>query len=110
MSVQHVVLLGFDPELGEAEVADMRAQVTSWPEAIGGFETLALGAPISTERSQGYHYLLYMVFPDESELDRYQVHPVHQKFARWVVDHGGKVLAFDYPLDPSTVVVPGSGR
>lgn len=110
VSVQHVVLLGFDPELGEAEVAELRAQVESWPAAIGGFEALALGPPISTERTRGYHYLLYTVFPDGAELDRYQVHPVHQKFARWVVDHGGSVLAFDFALDGSTVVVPGAGR
>lgn len=107
MSVQHVVLLGFEPELDAVAAAEMRAQVGSWPEAIGGFETLVLGPPISTERAHGYHYLLYLVVADETALERYQVHPVHQTFAHWVVDHGGTVLAFDYALDTSTVVVPG---
>lgn len=105
MSVQHVVLLGFEPELDDSEIADMTAQVRSWPVQIGGFELLSLGPPISTARTRGYHFLLYMVFGDEESLDRYQVHPVHQRFARWVADHGGTALAFDYLLDADTVIV-----
>ncbi len=104
MSLLHAVLLSFDPELGPVEVADMYAQVRAWPDDIGGFEHLAIGPPITTARARGYHYLLHVVLPDEVALERYQVHPVHQRFAAWVREHGGLVLAFDYILDEETVV------
>jgi len=104
MSLLHAVLLSFDPELAPDEVEDLYAQVRSWPEEIGGFEQLSIGPPISTDRTRGYHYLLHIVVDDEEGLERYQVHPVHQRFAAWVRDRGGLVLAFDYVLDKETVV------
>jgi hypothetical protein len=106
VSLLHTVLFSFDPELTDDEVAEMYAQVRSWPEAIGGFEAIALGPPISTERTRGYQYLLHMVVPDADALQRYQVHPVHQRFAAWVRERG-TVIAFDYLLDDDTVVVSG---
>ena len=105
MSLLHAVLLSFDPELSDEEGAELVRQVRSWPEEIGGFEHLAVGAPISSERTRGYQFLLHIVVPDEEVLTRYQTHPVHQSFARWVTDRGGLVLAFDYVLDRETVVV-----
>ncbi len=110
MSIQHAVLFAFEPELGTQGEEDMLAQVRAWPEAIGGFEALRIGRAISTERTRGYQYLLFMELADEAALDAYQVHPVHQRFAAWVVDHGGTVLALDYHLDRATVLVPaGAG-
>lgn len=106
MTVQHAVLLGFDPELDHDAEEDMFGQVRSWPESIGGFGVLRIGRPILTTRTRGYHYLLFMELADEAALEAYQVHPVHQRFAAWVVEHGGTVLAFDYALDETTVVVP----
>jgi hypothetical protein len=108
MSIQHVVLFRFDPALGETSTEEMYAQVRAWPQEIGGFEQLAMGPPLQTERTHGYQHLLYMVVPDEAALDRYQVHPVHRRFAQWVADHGGTVLALDYALDDDTVVVGGN--
>lgn len=110
MTVQHAVLLGFEPELDTRAESDMVAQVRAWPERIGGFRVLRLGRPIDTTRTRGYHYLLFMEMEDERALDAYQVHPVHQRFAAWVVDHGGTVLAFDYVLDHDTVIVDAGGQ
>jgi hypothetical protein len=104
VSLLHTVLLSFDPELGPEDAEELSAHVRTWPEEIGGFEHLAVGTPISSERAQGYQYLLHIVVPDEEALARYLVHPVHRRFAQWVDDRGGRVLAFDYVLDASTVV------
>lgn len=111
MSLLHTVLLSFDPELGPAEADEMHAQLRAWPDEIGGFEALALGPPLYTERSRGYQWMIHVVVADADALARYTVHPVHQLFARWVVAHGGSVLAFDYVLDRDTVIVgrPGGG-
>lgn len=105
MTVQHTVLLGFDPELDPEAEQEMDRHVRAWPEAIGGFSVLRLGTPLATTRTRGYQYLLYMELPSEEALAAYQVHPVHRAFAAWVVEHGGTVLAFDYALDDRTVIV-----
>lgn len=110
MSLLHTVLLSFDPELGPDDAEELRAQVRTWPGEIGGFEQLAVGSPISTERAQGYQFLLHIVVPDADALRRYLVHPVHRRFAQWVDDRGGLVLAFDYLLDASTVVHDAAGQ
>jgi Stress responsive A/B Barrel Domain len=110
VTVQHAVLLRFDPELDADAEQDMFGQVRAWPDTIGGFEVLRIGRPAATTRTRGYHFLLFMEFPDEAALDAYQVHPVHRRFAAWVVEHGGTVLAFDYALDQTTVLVPEPAR
>ena len=110
MSLLHAVLLSFDPELGPDDAEELVRQVRSWPDEIGGFEQLAVGPPLSSERTRGYQFHLHVVVADEDALARYLVHPVHQAFAAWVRDRGGLVLAFDYVLDRDTLVVdPGSG-
>ncbi len=109
MSMQHVVLFSFSDQLSPADETDMFAQVRSWPEEIGGFEVLRLGTPVDTARTRGYQYLLHMVVADEAALAHYQEHPVHVRFANWVVDHGGTVLAFDYRLDSRTVIPTSPG-
>lgn len=107
MSVQHVVLFSFEPELSQEDEEALFASVRSWPGEIGGFDTLRIGRSFDTTRTRGYHYLLMMVVADEDSLRAYQNHPVHQAFARWVVEKGGTVIAFDYHLDPSTEIPTG---
>ncbi|SRR5579875_558653 len=103
--VQHVVLFSFAPPLSPEEEADMAARIRSWPAEIGGFTTLRFGTDLTGARTQGYSYLLYTQFPDQDALARYQDHPIHRAFAEWVVRRQGRVLAFDYLLDATTVVV-----
>ncbi len=105
MSLQHIVLFGFGEELPTEDDAELLRQVASWPSAIGGMTALRLGRPLSSERTSGYQYLLYMEFPDEAALRAYQQHPVHQAFAAWAAERSNVVLAFDYFLDAGTVIV-----
>ena len=83
----------------------MRRQVEEWPSAIGGMTAIRLGRSIDEARTRGYQYLLYTEFPDLEALVAYQQHPVHQQFLRWVLDRDCTPLAFDYPLDDSTVIL-----
>jgi hypothetical protein len=105
MTLQHTVLLGFDPALRDAQRRELSARVRSWPDAIGELTSLSIGEPLWTERAHGFHYLLTMTFPDADSLHRYQQHPVHQDFLTWASAFGLTVLAFDYVLDTATVVL-----
>jgi hypothetical protein len=102
MALQHVVLFSFPQELSTDDAAAMRAQVASWPSEIGGMNCLRLGNDLTGERTRGYSRLLYMEFDGLEELKRYQQHPVHQAFHRWVMERDCTPLAFDYFIDGDT--------
>lgn len=106
MALQHVVLFSFPEELSADEYADMRAQVASWPAEIGGMTRLRFGGDLTGARTRGYSRLLHMEFSSRDELVRYQQHPVHQAFNRWVMDRRCTPLAFDYFIDGDTVLTP----
>ena len=104
--LQHVVLFSFPQDLDAEDWAEMQRHVRSWPGEIGGIDTIRLGPSINTERTRGYQYLLYTEFVDEAALQRYQAHPVHQAFLKWVLDRNCTPLAFDYYVDEHTAVHP----
>jgi hypothetical protein len=106
MTLQHVVLFSFPRELSAPEYDDMKRQVASWPEAIGGMSRLRFGADLTGARTNGYSRLLYMEFAGPDELKRYQQHPVHQAFNRWILERDCTPLAFDYFMDENTVLIP----
>jgi hypothetical protein len=102
MALQHIVLFAFPQDLSNEDAADMRSQVASWPAEIGGMTALRFGADLSGDRTRGYSRLLYMEFAGPDELKRYQQHPVHQAFHRWLVERQCTPLAFDYITDGDT--------
>lgn len=106
MTLQHVVLFSFPQDLSDADWDDMRRQVRSWPAEIGGIDAIRFGPSTNIDRTRGYQYLLYMELADLDALVRYQQHPVHQHFLRWVLDRDCTPLAFDFYLDAETVIHP----
>jgi len=107
--VQHLVLFRFPAPPTDAEVADMRGQIAAWVGAVPGLRRVRFGRDVSG-RSQGHQVGLLTEFESAQALQAYFPHPLHQVFARWVADHGCVVLAFDHPLDGSTVLLePASG-
>lgn len=109
MTVQHVVLFRFPAPLGRDEAEEMRDLVAGWPGQIGGFRRLRFGTDLNDgARSRGFQFLLLTEHDDEPELRAYQQHPVHLAFADWVFSRDCEVLAFDYQLDPTTVVLAES--
>jgi len=109
MTLQHIVLFAFADDLNEADAREMRAQIESWPELIGGINVIRFGTDLTGARTRGHQYLLYTEFDDEVALRTYQQHPVHQKFLAWVLEHGCTPLAFDFHLTQDTVIWPNSG-
>ena len=110
MPVQHVVLFSFPKELSDTDSAEMRGQVASWPTDIGGMTRLRFGADLTGARTRGYSRLLYMEFAGTEELHRYQQHPVHQAFHRWLMERDCTPLAFDYFINADTDLIPEDRR
>lgn len=106
MTLQHVVLFSFPIDLDDADDREMRRQVASWAQEIGTMQALRFGVDLTGARTRGHQYLLYTEFPDENALQHYRDHPVHQQFLRWITERSCTPLAFDYPLDATTVLMP----
>jgi hypothetical protein len=96
---QHVVLMRFPQPLDAAEDSLLRGMVASWPDKIGTMSQCRVGRDLTGERSQGWDYLLYTVFPDEQTFRDYVEHPVHQELVRFLNERGCERLAFDYYFD-----------
>ncbi len=72
---------------------------------------LRFGEDLTGARTRGYSRLLYMEFDDVDALKRYQQHPVHQSFNRWIVERECTPLAFDYFIDGDTdLMAAGHGN
>lgn len=84
----------------------MKTQVASWPREVGCMTRLRFGSDLSGARTNGYSRLLYMEFESADDLRRYQEHPVHQAFHRWVMERQCTPLAFDYFHNDDTVLLP----
>ena len=106
MTLQHIVAFSFPAPLSEAEAAEMRAMVASWPTEIGLMTRCRFGTDITGTRTRGFSFLLYTEFPDFDTMTAYRDHPVHQAFLAWLNDRGCVPLAFDYVLDEQTVLMP----
>jgi hypothetical protein len=106
MTLQHIVLFSFPRDLSDAEAAQMRDMVASWPAQIGLMTKCRLGTDLTGARSRGYSYLLYTEFPDVETMNAYRAHPVHLKFMDFLSELGCTPLAFDYHLDEQTVFMP----
>ena len=103
--IQHLVLFRFPNELSAADEAEFFRRVRSWPAAIDvSFVRLRLGRDASG-RARGYQFALLSEFESDAEMRRYQDHPTHQDFLSFIRQRDCEVLAFDYELSSSSVVV-----
>lgn len=105
MSIQHVVLFGFPHKPSPERAEELIAQIRGWVAVIPGIRALRVGEDITKARTRGYHHLLYMEFDNQTDLRTYQQHPLHQHFLAWVIEHEITALAFDYPLDDTTILL-----
>jgi hypothetical protein len=110
MTLQHVVLFSFPRDLSDAESAQMRGMVASWPTDIGLMTKCRLGTDLTGARTRGYGYLLYTEFPDVDSMNAYRAHPVHMEFLDWLTARNCTPLAFDYLLDEQTVLMTESAQ
>jgi hypothetical protein len=110
MTLQHIVLFSFPTELSDADAAQMRSMVASWPAEIGLMTKCRLGTDLSGARTRGYGYLLYTEFPDVAAMNAYRAHPVHVEFMDWLAARSCTPLAFDYLLDEQTVLMTESAQ
>jgi hypothetical protein len=93
--ITHVVLFKFKPEATEAEIQKLAEGLGDLPQVIEEIREFRFGADvIHSERS--YDLGLVSSFDDLEALQRYQVHPEHQKVVAQVKSIASGVVAVDF--------------
>jgi hypothetical protein len=93
--ITHVVLFKFKTETTEAEIQQLVEGLGGLPQAIEEIREFRFGTDvIHTERS--YDLGLVSSFEDLDALQRYQVHPEHQKVVAQVKAIASGVVAVDF--------------
>ena len=91
----HVVLFKFKPEATETEIQQVIEGLGALPQIIDEIREFRFGKDvIRSERS--YDLGLVSSFADLAALERYQVHPEHQKVVANVRAIASSVVAVDF--------------
>lgn len=107
MPLQHAVLFRFPRSLSCTEEEELRSIIGTWPSQIGTMTRLRFGKDMALvgDRAQGYQFLLMMEFSDVATFIDYRAHPSHQALSMFIKERDCVVLAFDYELVASTLVL-----
>ena len=93
--ITHIVLFKFKPETTEAEIQKLAEGLGSLPQSIEEIREFRFGADVL--RSERSHDLgLVSSFEDFDALQRYQVHPEHQKVVAHVKTIASNVVSVDF--------------
>lgn len=93
--ITHIVLFKFKPETTEAEVQKLAEGLGGLPQLIEEIREFRFGADVvRSERS--YDLGLVSSFEDLDALQRYNVHPEHQKVVAQVKAIAANVVAVDF--------------
>ena len=91
----HVVLFKFKPEASAEQVAQLESALKGLPAAIAEIREFRVGRDVvHSERS--FDLALVSGFDDLAAMQRYQVHPEHQKVVALVKTLCGGVVAVDF--------------
>ena len=98
--INHVVIFWLKPDKIDEGRRALLASAERDLKGIDGVRTLGWGGPIPTGRKvvdTSYHVALTMQFDSESQLQKYQAHPVHQNFLKeCVTPFVEKIVVYDF--------------
>lgn len=93
--ITHVVFFKFQPDTSPADIQKLTDGLAALPKDIEEIREYRFGPDlIGSERS--YDYGLVSCFDDLEALQRYQVHPEHQKVVSHVKAITSNVVAVDF--------------
>lgn len=101
--IRHIVLIRFQPDVSEAAIAAMFAELHDIQDKIPGVLAITAGRSESPEQiERGYMHGFVVDFADWQALQTYQDHPAHQALGVQLVAAaaGGidGILVFDLPV------------
>ncbi len=95
--LKHVVFMKFKEGVTDSQITDLEKSLAALPGAIEEIREFQFGRDvIRSERS--YDFALVSAFDDLEALERYQVHPEHQKVVSKVRAASENILAVDFEI------------
>ncbi len=93
--LHHIVLMKFKPDTSEEAVDRLAAMLDALPDTIIEIQTYEFGPDIArSERS--YDFALVSGFANMEAMQRYQVHPDHQKVVAHIREICDDIRAVDF--------------
>jgi hypothetical protein len=93
--LNHVVLMKFKPEVGEADIRALEQALDELPNKIMEIRVYEFGRDIlRTERS--YDFALVSLFANRPALERYQKHPDHLPVAAKIRSMCSDIVTVDF--------------
>jgi len=97
MTVRHVVMLKFKPDVNAAQVAQVESAFAALASQIAEVQSLEWGTNASPEGlDHGFTHCFTLGFADAAARDTYLVHPRHQAFSALAQPRLADVLVLDY--------------
>ena len=101
--IRHIVLVKFNPDLADADIADIWRELHDIEGKVPGLQSITSGRSESPEKiERGYLHGFVADFADWEALQTYQDHPDHKALgARLVANAVGGldgILVFDLPV------------
>ena len=101
--IRHIVLIKFNPDLTEADIASLFTELLEIQGKVPGLISITSGRSESLEQMErGYMHGFIADFDGWDGLAAYQDHPDHQRLGAKLVANavGGKggILCFDLPI------------
>lgn len=102
--IRHIVLIRFKPEVTEAQITALWAELHDIEPKVPGLLSISAGRSESPEGiERGYMHGFTADFTDWVALDAYQTHPDHKRLGANLVENavGGLdgILVFDLPIN-----------
>jgi len=98
MMIRHIVMVKFKAGVSEEKIAEVQEGLGSLPDLIPEIESYEFGRDIArSERS--HDFALVSMFADMEALQKYMMHPDHQKVAGMLKEISADIRVVDYEID-----------
>lgn len=106
--LHHIVLFKFKPDTSDEQIAALEKQLDTLPEQIIEIQLYEFGRDV-VRSDRSYDFALVSGFANPAAMQRYQVHPAHQKVIAHVREISEDVRAVDFETEyraPDNLVEP----
>ena len=101
--IYHLVLMKFKPEVKDTDIDGLEKSLESLPDAIVEIQSYEFGRDVvRSERS--YDFGLVSLFSNMEALNRYRVHPEHQKVLTRIKQMCADIVAVDFVPEPLVTI------
>lgn len=96
--LHHIVLMKFKPEVGDDQIGRLEQMLDALPNKIIEIQTYEFGRDVvRSERS--YDFALVSGFANPEAMQRYQIHPDHQKVVAHIREICEDIRAVDFTTE-----------